>query len=140
MEEIVTFNIAPLSLFMKKSGKVLLSKQGDEVLYEMKLFFEEFEQKKQHILAQLGDEMEQRGLSAVRGEKTAITTSYVGTRYNVADKELALQSGTAKEMAISQVRPDVKAIDEYVNKTGELPEGIAYRERTRKVEIKDLTK
>ena len=140
MEEIVTFNIAPLSLFMKQSGKVLLSKQGDDVLYEMQKFFEEFEQKKQHILAQLGDEMEQRGLSTVRGQKTAITTSYVGTRYNVADKELAVSSGSAKEMAISQVRPDVKVIDEYVKKTGELPEGIAYRERTRKVEIKDLTK
>lgn len=140
MSDIVSFDLTPLNLFMKQSGKVLLSKQGDDVLYEMLKFFEEFEQKKEHVLGQLGDEMEQRGLSAVKGEKTTLAVSYVGTRYAIANKESAIESGAAKEMAINQVRPDVKVIDEHLKKTGELPEGVIYRERTRKVDIKDQTK
>lgn len=124
-----------LDLIVKDGDKFLVSKEGEEALLkflEIKRKVEEADKKLKELLKQ---RMDTEKITKVEGEKVKIIKRFFGARYKVVEPELVRRTGFGKVK--EYVSPDIKAIEEYFEAEGELPEGIAENERQEQVFISE---
>lgn len=129
--EIVTIDTSAIALIEKDGDQFLLDPRAEDgilAFIELKKRVDEVEKL---IKEKLAEQMKAMNCIKIEGDAVKVARRYYGERYEIYDPVMAEGMGFAKK--IVSVKPDAKAIDEYVKDTNELPEGIKLRERTESI-------
>ena len=135
MSNIVKFDMNVLDLIEKDGDTFLVDPRAEDVLKQWKEFKEAVEATDKIVKEKIIEKMKQLNTVRVEGEGIKISRRYFGDRYELSDKEVAKNLGLAKEVV--WIKPDAPKIDEYVEEVGELPEGVALKERTESIVISE---
>jgi hypothetical protein len=135
-KNLVTIDISTLALIEKDGDKFLIDARAEDALLALLELEQKVEDVKDLIKTRLGDEMRKLNCQKIEGENVKVSLRFYGERYEVDNRDIALELGMAKK--VESIKPDTKTIDEYVKDTGDLPEGIKLRERKESVTISEV--
>lgn len=134
MQDQIVITKADLSPVKAEGGKFIIQKSAEEALLRLKTYQKELEQVESEIKEYLTAEMEKNKTLRIEGEHVKVYRMASGAKYEVTDSVAAIKEGFATQEV--KIKPVSKEIAKYEKETGELPAGIAPRERALKVSIR----
>jgi len=135
-KNLVTIDLSTLALIEQDGDKFLIDPRAEDALLALLDLEQKVETVKELIKTKLGEAMKALNCQKIEGENVKVSRRFYGERYEIDNKNIAMELGMAKK--VETVKPDGKAIDEYVKDTGELPEGIKLRDRNESVSISEV--
>ena len=135
-KDLVTIDLSALALIEQDGDKFLIDPRAEDALLALLDLEQKVETVKELIKTKLGDAMRAINCQKIEGENVKVSRRFYGERYEIDNRDISLELGMAKKT--ESVKPDGKAIDEYVKDTGELPEGIKLKERNESVSISEV--
>lgn len=135
-KDLITIDLSTLDLIEKDGDKFLIDARAEDALLALLELEQKVEDVKDLIKIRLGNEMRKLNCQKIEGENVKVFLRFYGERYEVYNRDIALELGMAKKVEL--IKPDTKTIDEYVKDTGDLPEGIKLRERKESVTISEV--
>lgn len=125
-----------LKPIQEEGGKFVMQQSAEQALIRLKQYKKDLEEVENKIKDYLTTEMEKLNTLRIEGERIKVYRMAAGSRYEIADPNLAVQMGFAeKKEVIKLLSTDVA---KYIKETGELPDGIKLRERALKVSIREV--
>lgn len=131
---IITIDTNGISLVEKDGDKFVLSQDAEAKLAVWMDFLAFVEKTDSDIRAKIAAAMDKDKVKSIRGENVSVVKRLFGARYYAEDMELAKALGMVEET--TSFKLDIKQIEQYQKDTGELPDGIALRDRQQHVVIK----
>jgi len=135
-KNLVTIDLSTLALIEQDGDKFLIDPKAEDALLALLDLEQKVETVKDLIKTKLGEAMKALNCQKIEGENVKVSRRFYGERYEIDNRDIAMELGLAKK--VETVKPDSKAINEYVKDTGELPEGIKLRERNESVSISEV--
>ncbi len=134
MKDLITIDLnkldkeKPTNLVIAKDGS--LAKEAEEELRKILDTKELLDKIIDYVKERLGTEMEERKLIKVKAGSITISKRYFGTRYKVNEN-------TPDEFTevVAYKKPNIEAIDAFVEVNNEVPQGVELRNREEKVSI-----
>lgn len=135
-KDLVTIDLSTLALIEQDGDKFLIDPKAEDALLALLDLEQKVENVKDLIKTKLGEAMRALNCQKIEGENVKVSRRFYGERYEIDNRDISLELGMAKK--VETVKPDSKAIDEYVKDTGDLPEGIKLKERNESVTISEV--
>lgn len=129
---IISIDTNGISLIQKDGEVFIFSGEAESKLSMWLSFLEFVKEADKEIRSKISRAMDVENTKLVRGEEMVVYKRISGTKYAIEDVE------AAKDFIVQDVKysPNTKLIDEYYESTGEMPDGIALKERSQTVVIK----
>ena len=134
-DENKTITIVPSKLIFEanEAGKIVVSPEVEDQIVNILEFKEWFDGLYDFMKARMGQEMEKYKLVKVEGSKVTAKRQFYGSRFELSDSDLALQTGMAIEK--KTIAEDPKAVETYLKTNGDIPEGVKLRDRVQQVSV-----
>lgn len=129
----IVIDTQPLSLIIEDGDKFLFDPKAEEVLIKWKQFMKRVDEVNDIIKKKLLEQMTAMKCVKVEGDEVKVSRRFFGERFELTDRDAALNSGFATETRV--VKANSKEIDRYAKDVGELPEGVALKDRTESIVI-----
>lgn len=134
----LSITIKEKDLIVKDGDKFLISKEGEKSLIKFLEFLKKVREIEEKLKELLKEKMKKEKITKVEGERVKIIRRFFGQKYKVKEPELVKQMGFGKVR--EYVLPDNEAIEVYLEKTGQLPEGIELNDKRQERVIISLEK
>lgn len=136
--QIVTFDLSELSLVSNNAGQIALTNSAEEFLTKWLDFEKKFEQAKEVLKQNLKSAMEENNCVVIDSEVIRIMRRFFGDKYVIVDQDAASLGGLVEPEI--RLKIDTAAVDKYIKENGEVPPGIAPKDRTMSVVISSKKK
>lgn len=127
-----TITIPAKDIVVKEGGKYLISAKAEEAILQLIKLREIMEEIDKELRDVLQQEMQKTNTIKIEGENVRVYRARYGAKYSVLDAAAAEGFIIREE----KIKPDSKAIEEYVKNTGELPDGITNKVRQETISIR----
>jgi len=136
MENNIVIRKEDILTLKEEGGKLILSPKGEEAfvkLLELKKFIDETIEEVKDKIVETGLDIDE-DFKGLVGERVRATYRYTDSVYTYKKAEIDISEPFLKKVEYYKV--DTEKVEQYENEVGELPQGIYYKDRTKKLVIK----
>jgi hypothetical protein len=134
----IQINTKDIEIARTEGGKFLINKNAENGLLKLLELQEQVADTIEAVKILLSAEMEKNNTVKIEGEQVTVGKQFFGERYEIYDKDIALQNEMAKQVTVTKV--DITAVDDYLKTNNSMPEGVKLRDRTASVTIRQKKK
>jgi hypothetical protein len=134
----IQINTKDIEVARIEGGKFLINKNAENGLLKLLELQEQVADTIEAVKILLAGEMEKNNTVKIEGEQITVGKQFFGERYELYDKDIALENEMAKQVTSTKV--DITAVDDYLKTNNAMPEGVKLRDRTASVTIRQKKK
>jgi hypothetical protein len=133
--DLITIDPKQISILQEKGGKLLFKRNAEDALISLLTLRDMVDKAIENAklkIAEAGTELDP-GFKGIKGDKVEISYRRYGEKYEYDWKK----KDKAEPFLIEKIyyKVDSAMVDGYVEKTGELPEGISEKEREKTIKL-----
>lgn len=136
MNDVITIDPNALVLARDNSGDLTLTAEARHELQKVLDFKKLADEVYAYVEQKLGDAMDEAGLKKLVAGNVTVSRRLTGERFEIVNKN---QVGESFIKKVVYVRPDADAIEKFVEETGQVPAGVAVKERNKKTTLAERT-
>lgn len=130
MDKQIVIDTKILEVAKNKAGELVLTKDAEAELNKILEAKDLIDNILEYVKEKLGEEMEKRSLVKIKTGSLTVSKRFFGTRY-----QLGMDAPEEFKYSVVYDKPNIEAIDKYIEVKKELPKGVNLRTREEKVSI-----